>query len=59
MSDKSGVPVKQLKVYTQEEYDNFSVVNGHKQCPIGDYSLITEFGEHCSFAAGCRSCYTR
>ena len=43
-----------LNLYTQQDLDNFEVVDGVKQCPSGDYSLISEFKERCSFAAGCR-----
>ena len=42
-----------MRLITPEEFQNFPVVNGVKQCPTGDYSLIKEFPEYCSFAKGC------
>ena len=42
-----------MKRYTQEDFDSFEVVAGIKQCPSGDYSLISEFTEQCRFAGGC------
>ena len=42
-----------MKRYTQEDFDSFEVVEGIKQCPSGDYSLIFEFEEQCSFAEEC------
>ncbi len=42
-----------MKQYTQQEFDNFPVINGRKQCPSGDYTLIRSFGERCSFGEWC------
>ena len=39
--------------YTQEDFDNFEIVNGRKICPSGDYSGIKTFGEWCSFGERC------
>ena len=42
-----------MKVYTQEEFDVLPVVDGYKQCPTGDYTQISHFGEGCSFGERC------
>lgn len=43
-----------MKKYTQADFDNFDVDEyGHKICPAGDYTAITNFGKWCSFGAGC------
>ena len=42
-----------MKRYTQQDFDNFEVVGGVKQCPSGDYTSIRVFSEECSFAKGC------
>ena len=42
-----------MKKYTQEEFDNFKVVNGYKICQSGDYSNIKILGENCSFGDCC------
>lgn len=48
-----------MKTITQEEFNNFPIVNGTKQCPLGDYTRIKvfagqcSFGEDCKFAEGC------
>jgi hypothetical protein len=42
-----------MKKYTQEEFDDFEVVDGVRICPTGDYSLIKRFGKVCSFGEGC------
>lgn len=42
-----------MKQYTQDDYDNFPVINGCKQCRSGDYSLIKSFGQGCSFGWRC------
>ena len=42
-----------MKKYTQEEFDNFEVVGGIKNCPSGDYSLINIFDEMCRFGREC------
>ena len=42
-----------MKVFTQEDFDNFEVLDGIKQCPSGDYRLIKTFAERCSFAKWC------
>ena len=38
-----------MKVITKEEFDNFPVMDGYKQCPSGDYSQITHFTDKCNF----------
>lgn len=39
-----------MKQYTQKEFDRFPVNDcGYKQCPSGDYTLITNFPNRCSF----------
>ena len=38
---------------TKQQFDSLPVVGGIKQCPSGDYSLISSFGERCSFGEGC------
>ena len=42
-----------MKSYTQEEFDAFPVIDGIRQCPIGDYTVIKYFLGKCSFAEGC------
>ena len=42
-----------MKRYTQQDLDNFEVVDGVRQCPSGDYTSIRVFNEQCSFAEGC------
>ena len=42
-----------MKKYTQEDFDNFDIADGIKQCQVGDYSLIKVFGERCSFGEEC------
>lgn len=42
-----------MKKYTQEEFNNFEIIDGIKKCPTGDYSLISSFGEWCSFGENC------
>ena len=37
---------------TQEEFNRIPVVDGIKQCPLGDYSQISSFAERCSFENG-------
>jgi acetyltransferase-like isoleucine patch superfamily enzyme len=46
-----------MKVFTQDEFDSFPVVNGVRYCPTGDYSLVKvdrtcHFGKHSRFADG-------
>ena len=43
----------EIKVYTQEDFDNFPVIDGIKQCPTGDYRNIKEFKDRCCFNEGC------
>ena len=44
-----------MKKYTQADFDNFEVDDyGHKICPAGDYTAITNFGEGYRFGEGCR-----
>ena len=39
-----------MKKYTQEEFDAIPRdEQGVKQCPTGDYTAITRFGEGCRF----------
>ena len=42
-----------MKKITLEEFEKFEIINGVKQCPNGDYSLISSFGERCSFGEWC------
>jgi hypothetical protein len=42
-----------MKQFTQEEFNNFEIIDGRRQCPTGDYSLIKSFGECCSFGERC------
>jgi len=42
-----------VRKITQEEFDNFPVIDGRKQCPSGDYSEIKVFGGRCRFGEGC------
>ena len=42
-----------MKQYTQEEFDSFEIINGRKQCPTGDYSLIKDFPAFCIFGENC------
>ncbi len=43
-----------MKRYTEEEFNNLPCNEfGIKECPAGDYSLISIFGEWCSFGEGC------
>lgn len=42
-----------MKYFSQEEFDSFEIKNGHRICPTGDYSRVTEFSEECSFGEGC------
>ena len=43
-----------MKKYTQTDFDNFDVDDyGHKICPTGDYTAITNFGEGYRFGEGC------
>jgi len=43
-----------MKKYTQKEFDLFPVdYHRVKHCPTGDYSLIKNFPEQCSFAERC------
>ena len=44
-----------MKKYTQADFDHFEVDDyGHKICPTGDYTAITNFGEGYRFGEGCR-----
>lgn len=43
-----------MKQFTQTEFDNLPIIDGRKQCPTGDYTLIRSFGACCSFGDGCR-----
>ena len=42
-----------MKVYTQEDFDNFPITGGIKQCPSGDYRNIKEFKDRCCFKDLC------
>lgn len=42
-----------MKKYTQQDFDNFEIVDGYRQCPTGDYTDIKSFGESCSFGKWC------
>ena len=42
-----------IHIYTQEEFDNLPIIDGIKQCPTGDYSIIRSFAKGCSFAERC------
>ena len=41
-----------MKKYTQEEFNKFEIVDGYRQCPRGDYSLINTFGHFNEFGDG-------
>lgn len=43
----------EMKIYTQEDYNTFEIINDIKQCPSGDYRNFNNFAELCSFAEGC------
>ena len=43
-----------MKVITQEEFDNFPIINSCKQCPSGDYTKIKQFESYCSFGENCK-----
>ena len=43
-----------MKLFTQEEFDNFPIVDGYKQCPSGDYMLIKKFEDYCRFGESCK-----
>tara|TARA_R110000744_G_scaffold196214_1_gene315460 strand:- start:543 stop:773 length:231 start_codon:yes stop_codon:yes gene_type:complete len=38
-----------MKKYTQKEFNKFEIVDGYRQCPQGDYSLINKFGDNNAF----------
>lgn len=42
-----------MKKYTQKEFDKLPIVDGRRQCPMGNYTQIDRFGERCSFGDGC------
>lgn len=43
-----------MKKYTQEEFDALPRDEcGYKECPTGDYTGITEFGNGCRFGGWC------
>ena len=42
-----------MKIYSQEEFNNFEIVNNIKQCPSGNYKQIKIFGKMCSFGEWC------
>ena len=42
-----------MKKYTKSDFKKFEVIDGVKQCPPGDYSLILVFGERCRFGERC------
>ena len=43
-----------MKKYTQADFDNFEVDDyGHKICPAGDYTTITNFDAGCRFDTWC------
>ena len=44
-----------MKKYTQQDFDNFEIVDGYRQCPTGDYTEIKSFGEQCRFGECCVS----
>ena len=45
--------MKVITQITQEEFDNFPVIDGYKQCPLGDYTQIKYFGKCCTFDDNC------
>ncbi len=38
-----------MQKYTQEDFENFEVIDGLKICPKGDYTEIKKFPGNCSF----------
>ena len=38
-----------MKLFTQEEFDNFPIINNCKQCSSGDYTKIKKFEDDCIF----------
>lgn len=48
-----NIPQTGMRKISQVEYDSFPIVDGYKQCPTGDYSLIEEFGGQCNFGERC------
>ena len=44
---------KFMRKFTLEDMKSFDVIDGVIQCPSGDYSLIKNFTERCSFADEC------
>src|SRR3990167_4880947 len=42
-----------MKLITQEEYDNFPIVDGFRICSSGDYRNINKFAKGCFFAERC------
>ncbi|MGL5980771.1 MAG: zinc finger CCCH domain-containing protein [Phocaeicola sp.] len=42
-----------MKKFTQEDFDNFEIIDGYRQCPTGDYTNIEKFGSCCSFSLLC------
>ena len=45
----------QMNKITPKQFDAFPSTDGIKQCPAGDYTLISSFGEGCSFGKGCEA----
>ena len=43
-----------MKKYTQEEFNDFEMINGRKLCPVGDYSEIRLSDNPCRFESDCR-----
>jgi hypothetical protein len=41
-----------MKKFTQEEFNTLPIVDGVRQCPKGDYSMVRDFDGFCSFEEG-------
>ncbi len=43
-----------MQKYTQEDFENFEVIDGVKICPKGNYTEIKSFPSNCRFERGSR-----
>ena len=49
---RRGKKVRKKMQFTEEDYNNFPVIDGYKQCPSGDYSRL-KFFHKCIFGNNC------
>ena len=42
-----------MNTYTLEDFEDFPIIDGIRQCPSGGYTAIRSFPRYCSFSAGC------